>query len=148
MFGGTGFAFFGAMHYWFPKIFGRMYNKRIATIAWALMFTGFNILYFSMKILGLRGMPRRYYDYLPQYADLNMTATVGSWILAAGLVLMFVNIIRGSRSGTPAGDNPWGSLTLEWTLSSPPPAENFPGDLVVDRGPYDYKAEDYKAEEG
>jgi cytochrome c oxidase subunit 1 len=148
MFGGTGFAFFGAMHYWFPKIYGRMYNKKIATIAWAIMFAGFNILYFSMKILGLRGMPRRYYDYLPEYADLNMTATVGSWILAAGLLLMFVNIIRGSRSGEPAGDNPWGSLTLEWTLSSPPPAENFPGDLVVDRGPYDYDAKDYKAEKG
>jgi len=138
MFGGTGFAFFAGMHYWFPKIYGRMYNKKVASLAWGIMFTGFNILYFSMMILGLRGMPRRYYDYLPQYTNLNVVATVGSWILVAGMLLMFLNLLRGARSGEPAGDNPWGALTLEWTLSSPLPAENFPTVPVVERGPYDF----------
>jgi cytochrome c oxidase subunit I len=139
MFGGTGFAFFGGLHYWFPKIFGRMYNKKVATCAWGLMFAGFNMLYFSMKILGLRGMPRRYYDYLPEYTGLNVVATVGSWILAAGLLLMFVNLFRGALRGAAAGPNPWGGLTLEWTLASPPPAENFTSPPVVTSGPYDYE---------
>jgi cytochrome c oxidase subunit 1 len=139
MFGGTGFAFFGGLHYWFPKIFGRMYDKKVATYAWALMFAGFNMLYFSMKILGLRGMPRRYYDYLPEYTGLNVVATVGSWILAAGLLLMFVNLFRGALRGAPAGPNPWGGLTLEWTLASPPAAENFATPPVITSGPYDYE---------
>jgi len=142
MFGGTGFAFFGGLHYWFPKIFGRMYNKKIATCAWGLMFAGFNMLYFSMKILGMRGMPRRYYDYLPEYTGLNVVATVGSWFLVAGLLLMFFNLFRGARRGAPAGNNPWGGLTLEWSLASPPPAENFATAPVVDRGPYDFDAGD------
>jgi len=140
MFGGTGFAFFGAMHYWFPKIFGRLYNKKVATFAWGLMFAGFNILYFTMMILGLRGMPRRYYDYLPEYTNLNVVATVGSWILVAGMLLAFINLLRGVRSGPPAGNNPWGGRTLEWTLSSPLPAENFPTPPVIDHGPYDFDA--------
>jgi cytochrome c oxidase subunit 1 len=138
MFGGTGFAFFAGLHYWFPKIYGRMCNKRVATVAWALMFAGFNILYFSMIILGLRGMPRRYYDYLPEYTDLNVVATVGSWIMVTGLLLMFINLFRGAFRGEPAGPNPWGGLTLEWTLSSPPPSENFATPPVITRGPYDF----------
>ncbi|HEY7745631.1 MAG TPA: cbb3-type cytochrome c oxidase subunit I [Desulfuromonadales bacterium] len=139
MFGGTGFAFFGGMHYWFPKIYGRMYNKKIAAAAWGIMFAGFNMLYFSMMILGLRGMPRRYYDYLPEYTGLNVVATVGSWILAAGLLLMFINLFRGARSGGPCGANPWGGRTLEWSLASPPPAENFETPPVVTHGPYDFE---------
>ena len=83
-------------------------------------------------------MPRRYYDYLPQYIDLNVVATVGSWILVAGLLLMFVNLFRGARYGTAAGANPWGGLTLEWTLPSPLPPENFAVIPEVDHGPYDY----------
>jgi len=141
MFGGTGFAFFGAMHYWFPKIYGRMYNKKIATAAWGIMFAGFNMLYFSMMILGLRGMPRRYYDYLPEYTGLNVVATVGSWILVAGMLVMFFNLLRGARSGEPAGCNPWGGRTLEWSLPSPMPKENFETPPVVTHGPYDFEEE-------
>ncbi len=139
MFGGTGFAFFAAMHYWFPKIYGRMYNKKVANLSWGIMFVGFNILYFSMMVVGLRGMPRRYYDYVPEFTTLNVVATVGSWILAVGLVLMFVNIIRGTFWGEPAGDNPWGGASLEWTTPSPPPTENFEEIPVVTHGPYDFK---------
>ncbi len=139
MFGGAIFAFFGGLHYWLPKMFGRMYNQRIATIAWGIVFVGFNVLYFPMFILGLRGMPRRYYDYLPEFQNLNVVSTVGSWILATGLFLMFYNLWRGSRHGEPAGMNPWGARTLEWTVPSPPPAENFPGELVVSTDPYDYQ---------
>ena len=139
MFGGTGFAFFAALHYWFPKFTGRLYNKKMATVAWGLLFAGFNILYFSMKIVGLRGMPRRYFDYLPEFHLMNLIATVGSWILAAGLGLMFFNLIRGALKGEKAGDNPWGAKTLEWTLPSPLPHVNFKEEPVITKGPYDFE---------
>jgi cytochrome c oxidase subunit 1 len=93
-----------------------------------------------MYLLGLEGMPRRYYDYLPQYTDLHVVSTVGSWITAAGLALMAWNLWRGLRHGAPCGPNPWGAATLEWTLPSPPPTENFgPVEPEVTRGPYDFK---------
>ncbi len=136
MFGGTGFAFFGALHYWLPKIYGRMYNHRVATIAWGILFAGFNILYFSMKLVGLKGMPRRYYDYLPEFQTLNQFATVGSWILAAGLILLFLNLWQGMRKGPTVGANPWRAATLEWLTPSPPPAENFESIPEVTHGPY------------
>ncbi|MCM2265406.1 MAG: cbb3-type cytochrome c oxidase subunit I [Desulfuromonadales bacterium] len=139
MFGGTGMAFFAALHYWLPKIYGRMYDKAVATVAWAIIFVGFCILYLSMKIVGMMGMPRRYWDYVPEFTGLNQLATAGSWILAVGLVLMFVNLIRGVLYGPPVGANPWGGATLEWQVPSPPPTENFEEDPVVTHGPYDFK---------
>ncbi len=140
MFGGTGFAFFAALHYWLPKFTGRMYSHKPAVIAWALLFVGFNVTYMAMQAVGIQGMPRRYYDYLPEFQTLNVVATVGSWVLAVGLIMMFVNLWNGIRKGTPVGKNPWGSATLEWSIPSPPPLENFgEKDPVVTKGPYDYK---------
>ncbi|MBT1076803.1 cytochrome c oxidase subunit I [Geobacter grbiciae] len=139
IFGGSGFAFFAAMHYWLPKFYGRRYAEKPAIIAWALMFVGFNILYFSMIVLGLEGMPRRYYDYLPEFAPLNLVSTIGSWILASGLALLLVNLVRGLRSGERVGSNPWGAATLEWSIPTPPPTENFEEEPVVTHGPYDYR---------
>jgi len=139
MFGGGGFAFLGAMHYWLPKFYGRTYAMRPATIAWGLMVIGFNLLYFSMMVLGVKGMPRRYYDYLPEFAPLNLVATIGSWVLVSGLLLLLVNLFRGLCKGSPIGDNPWGGATLEWTIPSPPPTENFVVEPVVTHGPYDFK---------
>ncbi len=139
MFGGTGMAFFAAMHYWLPKIYGRMYDKVVATVAWGVILIGFCVLYISMKVVGMQGMPRRYYDYIPEFTGINQLATVGSWILAFGLLLMFVNLFRGIFKGEPFGSNPWGGATLEWQVPSPPPTENFDDDPVVTHGPYDYK---------
>jgi cytochrome c oxidase subunit 1 len=139
MFGGTGFAFFAAMHYWLPKFYGRRYKEKPAIIAWALMFTGFNIMYFTMKVLGMKGMPRRYYDYLPEFANLNLVATIGSWILAVGLVILLANLVRGLLKGEPVSGNPWGGATLEWSIPSPPSTENFVEEPVVTHGPYDYR---------
>ncbi len=140
MFGGTGFAFFAALHYWLPKFTGRMYNQKTAVISWGLLFVGFNVTYMAMQAVGIQGMPRRYYDYLPEFHTLNMVATVGSWILALGLIVMFVNLFKSLRSGPVIGMNPWGGATLEWFVPSPPPMENFgEEDPVVTRGPYDYQ---------
>lgn len=139
MFGGTGFAFFGAMHYWFPKIYGKMYNTKIANMAFALLFIGFNTLYFPMLILGIEGMPRRYYDYLPQFHTLNIVSTVGSWILAVGLIMMIVNLIAAYLNGKKAGDNPWHGITLEWQTASPPPLHNFDKMPELTKGgPYNF----------
>ncbi len=140
MFGGTGFAVFAALHYWFPKIWGKMYNTKRANIAFGFLFIGLNVLYFPMLILGMLGMPRRYYDYLPEFQTLNVISTVGSWILAIGLILMIVNLFRSFKKGAPAGRNPWGGVTLEWQTKSPPPLTNFDKEPKLPKGgPYDFE---------
>ncbi|MCB2208189.1 MAG: cytochrome c oxidase subunit I [Bacteroidetes bacterium] len=139
MFGGAGFAFFGALHYWFPKMWGRMYNKKVANTAFALLFIGFNTTYFPMLILGLKGMPRRYYDYLPEFHDLNILSTFGSWILVTGIIVMVINLFAGGLKGKNASSNPWNGITLEWQTQSPPPLHNFDKmPELPEGGPYNY----------
>jgi len=138
IFGGSGFAFFGAMHYWLPKFYGRRYREKPAVVAWVLIFIGFNLTYFSMMVLGVKGMPRRYYDYLPEFTPLNLAATIGSWILVVGLAIMLINLFRGLFRGEPVTSNPWGGSTLEWCIPSPPPTANFAKEPVVTHGPYDF----------
>jgi cytochrome c oxidase subunit 1 len=139
MFGGTIFVFFAALHYWFPKMFGRMYNTKVANTALAIMVIGFNMLYFTFFILGYLGMPRRYYDYLPEFQGLHQFATVGSWVLIAGILLMLGNLFVALRKGEKASANPWGGMTLEWTIPSPPPLTNFEKIPTVKYGPYEYE---------
>lgn len=140
MFGGTGFAFFGALHYWYPKIWGRMYNIKVANVAFTIFFIGFNMLYFPMLIAGLMGMPRRYYDYLPEFHLPNMISTYGSWVLATGLIIMLSNLVAGFFGKKPkVGRNPWNGITLEWQTLSPPPVQNFDRIPVLPQnGPYDF----------
>lgn len=139
MFGGTVFIFFAALHYWFPKMFGKMYNKKLANISLVIMVIGFNMLYFTMFILGYLGMPRRYYDFLPEFQSLHQFATVGSWVLITGILLMFFNLLKSMKSGKKAGNNPWGGMTLEWQTTSPPPKLNFLETPTVKYGPYEYE---------
>ena len=137
VFGGAGIAFFAALHYWYPKMFGKMYNKKIANWSLIGLFVGFNATYMPMFFLGYMGMPRRYYDYLPQFADLNFLSTIGSWIMAASLFLVIVNLLR-AKKGTPEEmDDPWGGRTLEWKIESPPSLENFEEIPVVNHEPYE-----------
>jgi cytochrome c oxidase subunit 1 len=138
MFGGAAIGMFAGLHYWWPKIWGRMYNEKVATWAWGLIMVGFNLTYFPMLILGITGMPRRYQDYLPQFSDLNMLSTFGSWILVTGLLTMLINLVRAIRNGSPAPANPWGATTLEWQTTSPPPLLNFATPPSVTTGPYDF----------
>ncbi len=145
MFGGTGFGIFAALHHWFPKMFGKMYNKRVAKIAWIFLFVGFQFLYFPLFIAGYLGMPRRYYDYLPEFHIWHFISTIGSWILISGLIIMFTNLIIALRKGQKAESNPWGGVTLEWQLPSPPTHENFTDIPVVEKEPYDYSY--YEVEE-
>lgn len=144
IFGGMGFGFFAALHYWLPKISGRMYNKKTAVVSWLVFFVGFNLFYFPMLLLGWFGMPRRYYDYLPQYQDLHVVASIGAFIMVTGLVMAVYTLIHGSLKGEKAPSNPWGGATLEWTLPSPPATENFEHPPVITKGPYDYGNKEQK----
>jgi cytochrome c oxidase subunit 1 len=139
VFGGMGFAFFAAIHYWFPKMFGRMYDEKLGTIAWAIVFSGFTLLYFPMFILGLRGMPRRYFDYLPEYSTGHFISSIGAFVLIIGIILMVYNLVKAARTGELAPANPWNGRTLEWKVASPPPLENFDHDVEVTEHPYDYE---------
>lgn len=140
MFGGTGFGIFAAMHYWWPKMFGRMYNKVVAKTGFWVLFVGFNLLYFPMFVMGWLGMPRRYYDYLPEFQIYHMLSTVGSWILITGLLIMFINLYNALRNGKKVTEeNIWNGETLEWSTPTPPYLFNFKEAPTVESGPYEYK---------
>jgi cytochrome c oxidase subunit I len=138
MMGSTTIAFIGGLHHWWPKIFGRMYSQGWAKIAALLIFIGFNVTFISQFIMGSRGMPRRYYNYLDQFQPLQGMSTFGSWILGLGLFIVLGYLMASLRKKPDAPDNPWGSRTLEWQTSSPPIQHNFTGTPLVERGPYDY----------
>jgi cytochrome c oxidase subunit I len=138
MMGGTVMAFLAGLHYWWPKIWGRMYNETWARISIALIFIGFNMTFFTQFILGSKGMPRRYYNYLDQYQPLHAFSSFGSWILGLGFIVMAVYLIYAIYKGKLAGDNPWGALTLEWRTSSPPDPHNFKSVPEITYDAYDY----------
>ena len=125
VFGGVGFAFMAAIHYWFPKIYGRMYDEGWANTGWGGFFTGFMTLYFPMFILGIKGMPRRYFDYVEEFHGWNVVSSLGAFLMIFGLALIIINLVRSARHGKIAETNPWGGVTLEWQIPSPPPLENF-----------------------
>ena len=140
MFGGTGFGFFAALHYWFPKMFGKMYHRKLAKTSFWFLFIGFNFLYFPMFIMGWLGMPRRYYDYLPEFHSYHLISTIGSWILVLGLLLMIYNMYHSFRKGKVVTEkNVWGGETLEWQIDTPPTHENFSEIPVIETDPYQYK---------
>ncbi len=148
MFGGTGFGIFAAAHYWFSKMFGRKYNMRRAKVGFWTLFVGFNLLYFPMFVMGWLGMPRRYYDYLPEYQIYHVISTVGSWVLISGLLIMFGNFVHALLYGEKTSEeNPWNGETLEWKTTTPPPLENFDIIPTVTEKPYEYKDNDIVAQE-
>ncbi|TDI76599.1 MAG: cytochrome c oxidase subunit I [Bacteroidetes bacterium] len=139
MMGGSVIAGLGALHYWWPKMTGRMYNERLGKIAATLVFFGFNLTFFPQFIMGSRGMPRRYYDYLPEFQQMHQLSTYGSWVLGVGLFMILGYLLMSLKTGKKAPSNPWGALTLEWTHTTPlPHPHNFTQTPVVVRGPYDY----------
>ena len=143
MVGSTLFAFLGGMYYWFPKMFGRMYNEKMGKWAWAVTFIGFNLTFFIQFIAGTQGMPRRYATYLDQYTMYHHISTLGSYILTVGLFMILANWIM-AKWGKRAPANPWGGNQLEWHTNSPPPHENFKYD-PVGTDPYNYN--DWKYDE-
>ncbi len=149
MFGGAGFGIFAALHYWWPKMFGRMYNMKVAMRTFWLVFIGFNLLYFPMFIMGWLGMPRRYYDYLPEFHIYHLLSTIGSWILISGILIMFTNFIVSLVRGKKVTEkNIWGGETLEWTIETPPIHENFLEIPTVHHAPYEYKENETDIRQG
>ncbi|HEV8239844.1 MAG TPA: cytochrome c oxidase subunit I [Thermoanaerobaculia bacterium] len=125
--GGAIFPLLGAVVHWFPKMTGRMTSERLGRWSFAFVFTGFHLTFFPMHLLGLYGMPRRVYTYLPQrgWGDLNFLSTVGSWVLGVGVLLFVVNALWSMFAGARAGADPWAADTLEWATESPPPPYGF-----------------------
>lgn len=138
MFGGAGFAFFAALHYWWPKMFGRMYDFKKAYIGAILLTGGFMFHYVPMFILGMQGMPRRYFDYLPQYAKGNFFAGFGAGFMIIGIFLMIINLMLSLKRQRDASSDPWGGTTLEWQTPSPPPLHNFLTEPKLLDYPYDF----------
>ena len=138
MVGGTVIAFVGGLHYWWPKMFGKLYDERLAKVAFVFVFLGFNMTFLTQFVLGSQGMPRRYYDYLDHFQPLHGFSSIGSYILGVGFVIMLVMFIKSLVSGAKAPPNPWASAAFEWQTASPPIMHNFHHTPIIDRGPYDY----------
>jgi len=140
MVGGTIMGYLGGLHYWWPKISGRLYHEGLAKIAAWIIFIGFNLTFFPQFVVGYLGMPRRYHAYPPEFQVLNVLSSAGASILGVGYLLPMAYLIWSLRYGRIAGSNPWGAVGLEWTTTSPPPTENFAQTPVVTWDAYEYPA--------
>ncbi len=146
---GTIFVFFGGLHYWWPKITGRMYDETLGLVGCLMSVIGFNITFLPQFIMGSQGMPRRYYNYDPMFYGYHFVSSIGSWIAGIGFVITVICLVMSLFRGRRAPANPWGAVTLEWRCPSPPPAHNFDETPKID-DPYDFdlvryneKTEDY-----
>lgn len=140
MVGGTVIGFVGGLHYWWPKMTGKLYDENLARVAWFLVFVGFNLTFFTQFFMGSRGMPRRYYDYLDQFQGLHGMSSIGSYVLGLGFVVMLYMFIKSLMSGKKSPRNPWRSAGYEWMpqIATPPVEHNFIEQPIMRRGPYDY----------
>ncbi|HLG07974.1 MAG TPA: cytochrome c oxidase subunit I [Gaiellaceae bacterium] len=126
LFGGAVFAIFAGLHYWWPKMFGRILDERLGKWQFWALFVGFNLAFFPQHLLGLEGMPRRIYTYADEsWEGYNLASTIGSYVMGVAILLFVVNVVKTSRSGARVGNDPWQADTLEWYTTSPPPPHNF-----------------------
>lgn len=125
MMGSALIGMIGGLHHWWPKMTGRMYNEKTAIIACIIIFVGFNITFFTQFMLGSQGMPRRYYDYQPEFQIYHVISTIGAYIMAGGFFLCAACLVQSLLGGKKAPVNPWGGRSLEWQCTSPPPHDNF-----------------------
>jgi cytochrome c oxidase subunit I len=139
MVGGALMGYLGGLHYWWPKISGRLYPEGWAKFAALIVFLGFNLTFFPQFILGYLGMPRRYHVYPEEFQVLNVMSSAGASVLGVGYIIPMIYLIWSMRYGKPAGANPWGSTGLEWQTPSPPPTDNFEKTPVVTGEVYDYQ---------
>jgi cytochrome c oxidase subunit 1 len=139
MVGGTVMAYLGGIHFWWPKITGRLYPEFWGKLSAMIVFVGFNLTFFPQFILGYLGMPRRYHVYPPEFEVLNVMSTAGATVLGLGYLLPLAYLLWSLRYGREAGPNPWGATGLEWKTASPPPTFNFLETPLVTEGPYLYR---------
>ena len=145
MVGSTLMAYLGGLHFWWPKISGKMYPEAWARVSAWVVFIGFNLTFFPQFILGYLGMPRRYHAYPPEFQVLNVMSTAGATVLGIGYLIPLIYFAWSMRYGKTAPANPWGATGLEWQTPSPPPTENFPVTPVVTTDPYDYSVKEEPA---
>jgi cytochrome c oxidase subunit 1 len=141
MVGGMVMAYLGGLHFWWPKMTGRIYPEGPAKLAALITFIGFNLTFFPQFILGYLGMPRRYHAYPPEFQVLNVLSSAGASVLAVGFILPLIYFLWSLRYGEVAGANPWDAKGLEWQTTSPPPTHNFEKTPVVTEEPYHYGTE-------
>jgi cytochrome c oxidase subunit 1 len=139
-------GYLAAVHYWLPKMFGRMYHEGWGITAAAFIIFGFNATFIPQFLLGNAGAPRRYYIYDDVYWMLNVASTAGATLQALGFIIIFINLAYALRNGAVAGDNPWGASGLEWRTTSPPPKDNFAEPPIVDEDAYTYQKKGEKVE--
>jgi cytochrome c oxidase subunit 1 len=139
MVGGMLMAFLGGLHFWWPKITGRMYPETFSKLSAVTIFIGFNLTFFPQFILGYLGMPRRYHVYPPEFQTLNVLSTAGATILGVGYFMPVIYLLWSLKYGSIAGSNPWNATGLEWQIQSPPLTENFLETPIMDHEAYDYE---------
>lgn len=142
MVGGMVMAYMGGLHFWWPKMSGRMYSEIWARLSALLIFAGFILTFLPQFVLGYLGMPRRYADYPPEFQVLNVLSSAGASILGVGYLLPFTYLLASLFIGRHATSNPWAASGLEWQTTSPPPEENFEVTPIVTSGPYEYSVEE------
>ncbi|HCD52377.1 MAG TPA: cytochrome c oxidase subunit I [Balneolaceae bacterium] len=138
MMGGTLMALLAGLHYWWPKMTGKMYNETLGKVAATLIFIGFNMTFLPQFVMGAQGMPRRYYNYIDQFTPFHQTSTVGSYVLGVAFLIILYYLVKSLMSDEKAPANPWESRGLEWQSTSPPDLHNFDHTPVVINKPYDY----------
>jgi cytochrome c oxidase subunit 1 len=138
MVGGEIMAFLGGLHFWWPKISGRLYPEVFGKLSALLVFFGFNLTFFPQFLVGYLGMPRRYHTYPPEFQIFNVMSTAGATILGVGYLLPFIYMLWSLKYGAVAGPNPWRAKGLEWTIQSPPKTGNFDRTPIVHEEPYEY----------
>lgn len=138
MMGGMVMAFLAGLHYWWPKMFGKMYSEFWGRISCGIIFVGFNMTFLPQFVMGAQGMPRRYFNYIDQFQPFHQFSTVGAYVMGIGFFIMAGYLFHSLRKGKRSGSNPWGSRALEWQTSSPVPLHNFEHTPVIINGPYDY----------
>jgi cytochrome c oxidase subunit 1 len=138
MVGGMVMAYMGGLHFWWPKMTGRMYSQWWSRLAALIIFVGFFLTFLPQFIVGYDGMPRRYYQYVPEFQVWNVLSSAGASILGVGYLLPLGYLLYSLRYGPRADANPWGATGLEWQIASPPPRDNFAVTPIVVRGPYEY----------
>ncbi len=138
MVGGMVVAYLGGLHFWWPKITGKMYPEGWGKFSALLVFAGFNLTFFPQFIAGYLGQPRRYHAYAPEFQVLNVMSTAGASVLGLGFIIPLIYLLWSLKYGKPAGNNPWGAKGLEWTTQSPPETFNFPTTPIVTEEAYAY----------
>jgi cytochrome c oxidase subunit 1 len=145
---GSAIAFFGGIHYWWPKMFGRTYSELWGQIGALAVFVGFNVTFLAQFVMGSHGMPRRYFNYVEDFQTLHQVSTWGAYVMGFGFAVAALNLIGSLFGGKRSGSNPWGGVTLEWQATSPPHAHNFEGAVPTAGDPYDFERLEYDAATG